>query len=156
MATEFHYPTIAQELELLIAEHPHPKRWNVTLEVNPRLKTTLGKCKVKWPSPKSDRQTVLELNPRLTTEQAMNTIRHEYAHFLAGPGEGHGKKWKELAVQVGAKPVRCGEWSDAQRAAISKYAYQCQECGEVYRRVRRIPTGSYCGVCSGDLVLMTS
>jgi predicted SprT family Zn-dependent metalloprotease len=35
------------------------------------------------------------------------TILHEIAHALCGPGENHGPGWRAMAVRVGAKPVRC-------------------------------------------------
>jgi predicted SprT family Zn-dependent metalloprotease len=36
-----------------------------------------------------------------------NTILHEIAHALAGVGAGHGPKWKEICVKIGAKPKAC-------------------------------------------------
>lgn len=38
-------------------------------------------------------------------ELVVDTIKHEVAHALAGPGAGHGPKWKEWCLKVGAHPV---------------------------------------------------
>lgn len=42
-------------------------------------------------------------------EQMHNTILHEIAHALVGPGEGHGIIWKNKARSIGAKPQRCND-----------------------------------------------
>lgn len=39
-----------------------------------------------------------------TAEQVMDTVRHEVAHALAGPGAGHGRAWKIIAMRLGATP----------------------------------------------------
>lgn len=42
-------------------------------------------------------------------ECALNTIRHEYAHYLDHMkygGHGHGKTWKWCCIEVGANPIR--------------------------------------------------
>lgn len=36
-----------------------------------------------------------------------DTIRHEIAHILAGPGGGHGPAWKEMCAVTGATPRAC-------------------------------------------------
>lgn len=40
----------------------------------------------------------------MTEEEVKDTILHEVAHALVGPGHGHGKLWKIMARKVGAKP----------------------------------------------------
>ena len=44
-----------------------------------------------------------------THEQVTDLILHEIAHALAGLEAGHGPKWKEIAVQLGARPKACAE-----------------------------------------------
>ena len=53
-------------------------------------------------------------NPKWPVEEALDTIRHEYAHYmdhmLYGPKksrQGHGITWKYCCRCVGAIPVRC-------------------------------------------------
>lgn len=36
-----------------------------------------------------------------------NTMLHEIAHALAGPGAGHGRKWQSLAISIGCDGQRC-------------------------------------------------
>lgn len=40
-------------------------------------------------------------------EQVEDTILHELAHALVGPGKGHGLKWKTVARNIGAVPREC-------------------------------------------------
>lgn len=42
-----------------------------------------------------------------TPEQVRDTVLHEIAHALVGPGAGHGPRWRAMAVRVGASPERC-------------------------------------------------
>ena len=37
--------------------------------------------------------------------QIKNTLLHEIAHALVGPGHGHNHVWKAMAVKIGASPV---------------------------------------------------
>jgi predicted SprT family Zn-dependent metalloprotease len=41
-----------------------------------------------------------------TEEEVRDTILHEIAHALT-PGAGHGPRWREMCVRIGAKPERC-------------------------------------------------
>ena len=47
--------------------------------------------------------------------QVTNTILHEIAHALAGPGAGHGPAWKAIASRLGATPKSCAPESDETR-----------------------------------------
>ena len=40
-------------------------------------------------------------------EQVIDTILHEIAHALVGPGAGHGPAWKAIADRIGATPKSC-------------------------------------------------
>ena len=41
-----------------------------------------------------------------TQEQVRDTVLHEIAHALAGPGAGHGPRWRRIAADIGATPER--------------------------------------------------
>ena len=43
-------------------------------------------------------------NPR---DAVLDTLRHEFAHALVGPGAGHGPIWKAAATRLGAVPRAC-------------------------------------------------
>ncbi len=42
-------------------------------------------------------------------EEVRDTILHEIAHALVGPGHGHDKVCKRKCLKVGARPQRCGQ-----------------------------------------------
>jgi predicted SprT family Zn-dependent metalloprotease len=61
-----------------------------------------------------------------TYEETEDTILHEIAHALVGPGHGHGPVWKAKAREIGAKPERCFESEDLPDG---KYEAVCENCG---------------------------
>lgn len=77
-----------------------------------------------------------------------NTIRHEIAHLLT-PGDGHGEKWKEAAINCGIKPVRC---HDTVLKTRMKYELECPHCHEKSYRMRKTIRSSmlYCLKCYKD------
>ena len=47
---------------------------------------------------------------RLNDEaEVRDTILHEIAHALVGPGAGHGARWQAQAIRIGATPQRCAQ-----------------------------------------------
>lgn len=40
-----------------------------------------------------------------TTEQVMETVRHEIAHALVPEEKGHGPEWQQAAIRVGCKDI---------------------------------------------------
>ena len=48
-------------------------------------------------------------------DQVTDTILHEIAHALAGPGAGHGPIWKTIARQLGATPKYCAPETEQTR-----------------------------------------
>lgn len=90
-------------------------------------------------------RVITELNDAATVEQ---TIRHEIAHALTSPkAAAHGPEWKRKAVEVGARPVRCGDF----KVPDGKWQARCG-CGKVYHRHQR-PRHLYyiCPVCRSDM-----
>lgn len=81
-------------------------------------------------------------------ETVLNTILHEIAHALAGPGAHHGWKWKSIAVSIGAAPERCAE-STVRPAG--KYALVCSSCGKRVTMYRRPKRRKACGQCCNKL-----
>lgn len=43
-------------------------------------------------------RTLTELSPK---SEVLDTIRHEIAHALAGPRDGHNQRWKQECAKVG-------------------------------------------------------
>jgi predicted SprT family Zn-dependent metalloprotease len=100
---------------------------DITIELNPRLRTTAGRA--YWKT-----RRLVELNPVIfqfeeNRDELRDTVLHELAHIWARKG-GHGKEWKILAHVLGAKP----EPYHAMRAGVRlnrrvRYWGRCFVCG---------------------------
>lgn len=76
-----------------------------------------------------------------------DTVRHEIAHALVGPGVGHRRAWKAMAVKVGATPQRCYD-SNKVKTLGPKWKAWC-ECEGVRYYMRR-PNDPWCPNCYAD------
>jgi predicted SprT family Zn-dependent metalloprotease len=65
--------------------------------------------------------------------EILDTILHEIAHALVGPGHGHDAVWKTKCIEIGAKPLRCGEADMPE----SRWHARCGACGKSFHRYRR-------------------
>lgn len=102
----------------------------------------------------------IEVNPKyyaeFGTEELEGIIKHELCHYhlhLQGKGYKHrDQDFKQLLMKVGA-PRFCSTLpSTSKRRSTVNYAYQCTNCGLVYRRKKRVNTMKYvCGKCKGKL-----
>lgn len=74
-------------------------------------RTKLGECRAR------DKLILLSRMHAVkdTPERVTDTILHEVAHALAGPGAGHGPVWKAVAERLGATPRSCAPESDEAR-----------------------------------------
>ena len=68
-----------------------------------------------------------------TAEEVRDTILHEIAHALVGPGHAHDAVWKAKCAEVGAKPERCGEADMPE----GRWKASCPKCGVGFSRHRR-------------------
>lgn len=82
-----------------------------------------------------------------TIEVCSNTIKHEIAHALTDPMvSAHGSAWRQMAVMVGADPVRCYN-SDKVNVPTKRWRGVCpRDPSHVYKRDRRTFRAS-CGHC---------
>lgn len=98
-------------------------------------KRRLGVCKYR-----SRRIEISEFyavhNP---AEAVLDTLRHEIAHALAGPGAKHGPRWKAVAKRLGATPHACDR-SPETRIEPGQWQARCPACQRVYHRYRRPKT----------------
>lgn len=76
----------------------------------------------------------------------MDTLLHEVAHALVGPGKGHGAVWKRKVAQIGGKPSRC---YDASEVETPEYRYRvvCSNCGMKSGRHRKTKNLQACTRC---------
>ena len=107
-------------------------------------KRTLGLCRY-------DGQTIelsIFLVDRNSREEVRDTILHEIAHALVGPDHAHDRVWKAKAVEIGARPERCGQADMPQ----GQWQARCGGCGQAFarhRRPRRM-TGWFCRRCGPE------
>lgn len=116
----------------LLAEHGI-RGW--TVKVNGRMTRAYGMCDFG----KREIRISRALAAINTAERTLDTIRHEVAHAIAGPGTGHGPQWRWACRQTGAQPRQC--FTAADTVIVEKnYRYDglCSACGQKVAN-RRIP-----------------
>jgi predicted SprT family Zn-dependent metalloprotease len=92
-------------------------------------------------------QNLISLSRILVEKNAQSevedTIRHEIAHALCPPREGHGEVWKAMCRKVGARPVRCYS-SEVVDAPEGDWRATCGLCGKVHYKFRRPTRELWC------------
>lgn len=79
------------------------------------------------------------------------TMLHEVAHALVGPGHGHGPAWMAMARRVGCRPVRCG----VADMPPGRFVSTCGGCSRLFRRHRRAGRKMWCRRCGPERGLLT-
>ena len=85
------------------------------------------------------------------SDEALDTLRHEWAHVLARElyGKwGHGGTWRMLAAELGAAPKRC---APAQLPS-PKLVPTCEDCGNKHRPRSRKISGGRCATCRSSKI----
>jgi len=81
-------------------------------------------------------------DPNLPTEEKLNVIRHEYAHymdFMRTGSSSHKSSWRKCCDEIGAYAVRCFSYKHADTiAAINRKNQQANEKYEKYSVGRTI------------------
>jgi predicted SprT family Zn-dependent metalloprotease len=77
--------------------------------------------------------------------EIVDTILHEIAHALVGPGHGHDAVWKRQCVAVGARPQRCGH-ADMPAGRWQACCPGCDRRFDRHRRPRSL-RGWFCKSC---------
>jgi len=83
-----------------------------------------------------------------------DTILHEIAHALVGPGHGHNATWKRKCVEIGADPTRCYE-GPQESQATHNYELECPSCGREWKRHRLKFKNPICPDCRVELEIWT-
>ena len=72
-----------------------------------------------------------------TPEAAVkDTLMHEIAHAIAGPGAGHGPKWKAVAARIGATPKACDDSAETV-VPPGDWQAECPGCKKTHYRYKR-------------------
>ena len=71
-----------------------------------------------------------------TVELVLDTILHEIAHALDTSRSHHGPQWKQICLNIGARPVRVK--ANAIMPDTYKHEYKCPKCGYVFKMHRRL------------------
>lgn len=120
---------------------------------NKRMRTAAGRAFYK--------EFKIELNPRLQaleepqrSEEIDRTFLHELAHLVAfarNPRrriQPHGAEWQKACADLGiAGENRCHDLGFKSRQMTRKFGYQCPNCDNVIRRVRRMKRRVACYDC---------
>lgn len=116
-----------------------PEDWTLRFD---NAKRRFGSCQYRTKTITLSRYLVV-LN---ASDQVGQTIRHEIAHALVGPGHGHNHVWRAMAIKCGDDGQRCYS-SETVNTPQAPYAATCTGCGKVYKRHRRPRTARSCGAC---------
>lgn len=73
-------------------------------------------------------------------EKVVDTILHECAHALVGPGHNHNAIWRQKAISIGCRGERCGDVTkeaidefrlDKFKKVCFDYQYTCPTCNDI-------------------------
>ncbi len=99
----------------------------------------------------------IELNPRLLDRhpgELLPTLVHELCHLVVGIRAGHGPKWRQAMLALGARPDACHRLDVAGLAVRRRsWTWLCPGCGETYQRRHRKAHRYACGRCGRGLRL---
>ena len=86
----------------------------------------------------------------ISSDEILDTILHEIAHALVGPGMGHGRSWRIMCRKIGATPTRL---ANASVKPEYRYKCYCPNCGELKQYgFHRRPTRKFiCSDCGAIL-----
>lgn len=138
-----------------VQEHLSDK--NVTVKYSNRMTRTLGRCREQRNL--YHHKFTLTFNLRYIIDNldngdtVKNTILHEIAHAMVGGIHHHDYVWQRTCLAIGGNGERLARGiKHSYIKPKTYYEYQCNVCGHIFKRQRRIDTTRYvCGNCKGHL-----
>jgi predicted SprT family Zn-dependent metalloprotease len=129
-------------IEFCLKNFPGLKDWNLKFD---NAKRRLGQCRFKEREIGISKEYA-ELNdePRIK-----NTLLHEIAHALVGPGHGHDQIWKARAKEIG-----CDAKSKCEDEIVRpepKFKAVCKTCGAEVPAHRKRRKNTACRICCDNL-----
>ena len=87
---------------------------------------------------------------RNTDAEVLDTLLHELAHALVGPGHGHDAVWRAKCRQLGARPDAC--YGEDVLMPRGRWRAECPSCATAFDRHRRPPhaDGWHCRPCGPE------
>src|SRR5262245_59311474 len=87
-----------------------------------RRKRSLGLCRY---ATRTIELSVYLVYGNSAADEVRDTLLHEIAHALVGPGHAHDAAWKAKCLEVGARPQRCGQAD----MPPGRWQAHCGNCG---------------------------
>lgn len=127
-----------------------PNDWTFVIDERPRKR--VGQCRYRK---REIGLSAWAVDSTMPMDEIEDTIRHEIAHALVGPGHGHDGFWKRMAENCGATPEACAS-IDEDHLPEPLWRGTCQRCGYVFTRHRlkrrwRKDGNSYHDNCRGKI-----
>jgi predicted SprT family Zn-dependent metalloprotease len=109
-----------------------------------RRKRSLGFC---WYGKRTIELSIY-LVARNGEAEILDTLLHEIAHALVGPGHGHDAVWRRKCREIGALPLRCGQADMPD----GRWRARCGSCGKGFHRYRKPKRmeGWFCRGCGPE------
>lgn len=137
----------------LVAKHLPGQGWRIDWGNS---RSAAGRCQY--------RTKTLQFSTLITREveedEFTDTVLHEIAHALVGPGHGHNAVWKRRAKSIGCTGDRTWTNADAT-AAVAKYRLDCRSntCSfHAFRNrlTKAVETRGRCPECKTPLFTITT
>jgi predicted SprT family Zn-dependent metalloprotease len=118
----------------------------LTLRYGVDVRLQIANLRARYGDQKGDR---IRLSRYISSDdQAIETLRHEYAHAVAelkhGSKAGHGRLWRRLAAEMGARPRSCGQ---GPLLAVPLLEPSCAACGHTHSPTARRSRRARCRAC---------
>lgn len=109
-----------------------------------RAKQTLGRCR-------HSTRTIYLSEPYMlsgTEAEITNTLLHEIAHALVGPGHGHDAVWRRKAISIGSSGDRCSAVANFNPRESAPWTGVCPKGHAAVPLLRAPLRTTACGKCS--------
>ena len=114
-----------------VKEHLPHSDWRFTFN---NRKTAFGVCYYN----KKEIQLSYNSAVNETEDAVQQTVLHEIAHAIVGPGNGHNAKWKQVARSIGVRNPRAARRTTSNVAPVYKYVIKFKD--EVVQGYHRRPS----------------